>query len=173
MTLLLILPLSTVSCGSSAGGADTDATRVVAGPGFRFTAPADWRVTRAPTSAAARAPGESTTLVSASVYRLGKPYSADDFDAASKELDGVAARLAQAAGGTVTSSETIAVAGRKVRAYRFSAKPDGGGSYDDRVAFVLAGKREVQLLCQAPSGAGDPDGACGLLLDTFSLGGAH
>ena len=106
------------------------------------------------------------------MYRLGKVYSPDQFDAAAKELDGVAARLARAAGGKVVSSETTRVAGRKVRAYRFTAAAAGGGTADDRVAFVLAGRREVQLLCEAPAGAGDPDGACALLLATFSLGGA-
>lgn len=170
-TLLLILPLSALACGSSAGGAATTATRVVTGPGFRFTAPAGWHVARTPTSVAARPSAASSTLVSAEVYRLGKAYSPDQFDAAAKELDGVAARLAQAAGGAVTSSETTTVDGRKVRVYRFTAKPSGGGSYDDRVGFVLAGKREVQLLCQAPAAAGDPEGSCALLFDTFSLSG--
>jgi hypothetical protein len=167
--LLLILPLSAVSCGSSGNGAETTATRVVHGPGFRFTAPADWKVAGTATSASARPSAGSSTLVSADVYRLGKTYSPDEFGAAARELDGVAARLARAAGGEVTSSETTTVAGRKIRAYRFTAKPAGGDSLDDRVGFLLVGKREVQLLCQAPSGGGDPEGSCALLFDTFSL----
>jgi len=145
----------------------------VGGPGFRFAAPAGWRVSRTPTSVTARPRAGSSTLVSAEVYRLGKPYSPDEFDAAAKELDGVAARLARAAGGTVTSSETTTVAGRKIRAYRFTAAPGGGDSFDDRVGFVLVGRREVQLLCQAPSGGGDADGSCALLFDTFSLNGGR
>ena len=154
------------------GGATTaTATKAVTGPGFRFTAPADWHVARTPTSITARPSAGADTLVSAAVYRLGKTYTPGGFDAAAKELDGVAARLAHAAGGKVVSGETTSVAGRKVRSYRFTASSKGAGPTDDRVAFVLAGKREVQLLCQAPRGAGDPDGACGLLYDTFSLSG--
>jgi hypothetical protein len=33
---------------------------------------------------------------------------------------------------------------------------------------VLQGKREYQLLCRAPAGAGDPDGACALLYASFT-----
>ncbi len=169
-TPLLIVALFAVSCGPSAGvvAPTVSATKIVRGPGFRFTAPAGWRVAHSPTSATARSPG-ATALVSAEVYRLGRPYSPDQFAAAAKELDGVAAKLALAAGGEVTASETIVVAGRKVRAYRFTATSSGSGPAADRVGFVLAGKREVQLLCQAPAGGGDVDGACGLLFDTFSL----
>lgn len=123
--------------------------------------PAGWHV--ADTARGLRATG-SAASVSASVYRLGKAYSPDEFAAAAKELDGVAAKLAQAAGGSVQSSETTTIDGRKVRAYRFR-----GGSAEHRVAFVLEGKREVQLLCSAPSGAGDPDGACSLLFSSFTL----
>ncbi|HET7573160.1 MAG TPA: hypothetical protein VFJ77_10900 [Gaiellaceae bacterium] len=124
--------------------------------------PQGWRVARTATSARA-ASGESS--VSAVRYRLGKAYSADEFAAAAKELDGVAAKLARAAGGAVESSETTTVAGRRVRAYRF-----GGGGKTHRVGFVLDGRREVQLLCTAPSGAADPDGACSLLFSSFTLG---
>lgn len=132
--------------------------------------PTDWQVARTATSAAAHAPGDAGTRVSAAVYRLGKAYSPDEFTAAAEELDGVAAKLARAAGGTVTSSETTTVAGRKIRAYRFGSTAQGDAA-DDRVGFVLSGKREVQLLCQAPAGQGDPEGACALLFRTFSLGG--
>ena len=114
----------------------------------------------------------SGASVSAALYRLEKPYTPDRFDEAAQELDRVAARLARAAGGSIVSSETTTVDGRKVRAYRFTSD-SSGSSTDDRVAFVLSGKREVQLLCVAPKGAGDPDGACGLLFDTFSLTGGN
>jgi hypothetical protein len=161
--LLIIVPLFAVSCGPSGGGGTTaaTATKLVRGPGFSFRAPAGWRVAHTPTSARASA-GDAS--VSAVVYRLGKPYTQDEFAAAATELDRVAAQLAGAAGGSVESSETTTVAGRKVRAYRF-----GGGSQEHRVAFVLEGKREVQVLCTGPSGGGDPDGACSLLFSSFTL----
>jgi hypothetical protein len=51
----------------------------------------------------ARRPGDTEgPLVSATAYRLAKPYSAALFPQAAKELDGVAATLAQASGGTVS-----------------------------------------------------------------------
>lgn len=117
---------------------------------------------------AVRSPGDPPVLVSAVVYRLGKPYTPDQFGAATKELDGVAAKLARAAGGSVTARETTTVDGRRIRAYRFTAT-FSGRPYEDRVGFVLSGRREVQLLCQAPAGADDPAGACARLFDSFSL----
>ena len=130
-------------------------------PGIAFRAPAGWQIAHTATSARATS---GDAKVSAVVYRLGKAYSPAEFAAAAQELDRVAAKLAQAAGGKVDSSETTTIAGRKVRAYRF-----GGSGEEHRVAFVLDGKREVQLLCTAPSGAGDPDGACSLLFSSFTL----
>ena len=62
---------------------------------------------------------------------------------------------------TRTESKTTTVDGGKIRAYRFEAK-----GLQTRVGFVLRGKREYQLLCQASSG--DPDGACALLFSSFS-----
>lgn len=133
--------------------------------------PAAWRVRHETHGANAQSRRNPPAIVSAATYRLGKTYAPSEFGAAAKELDGVAARLARAAGGKVTESETTTVDGRKVRAYRFGATVSGAGAYADRVAFVLAGRREVQILCQAPAGAGDPDGACALLFSSFTLTG--
>jgi hypothetical protein len=94
------------------------------------------------------------SLVSVTTYALLKPYSAALFAAASKELDGVAAKLAAAAGSTLTEKQTVAVAGEKIRAYRFG---------ESRIGFVLVGKREYQLLCE---GTGS---ACDLLFKSFRL----
>jgi hypothetical protein len=166
LAVLFIVPLLLVSCGSAPRPATSPAagaTKEVAGPGFRFEVPSGWRVSRSAASVTAQTRG---ALVSATVYRLAKPYTPDRFAAASAELDRVADRLARAAGGRVKQRETTTVAGRRIRAYRFSAR---GAS--DRVGFALAGKREVQLLCQAPAGGGDPDAACALLFSSFSLRG--
>lgn len=107
-------------------------------------------------------------LVSATVFRLAKPYTPALFGRAAKELDRVAAKLAQASGGTVTESVTTTVDGEKVRAYRFTSHPSGLPSNDNRIAFVLEGRHEYQLLCRAAASAGDPDGACALLFGTFA-----
>jgi hypothetical protein len=92
--------------------------------------------------------------VSVTTYTLQKPYSPALFAAASKELDGVAAKLAAATGAALTEKQTVDVAGEKIRAYRFGAM---------RIGFVLVGKREYQLLCE---NAGN---ACALLFKTFSV----
>jgi hypothetical protein len=167
--LLPIVALFDAACGSSAK--EHVAVRNVRGPGLRFSAPRAWAVHRTAASASARSPGSPPATVSAAVFRLAKPYAPARFAEATKELDGVASRLARKAGGRVTESETTTVAGRKVRAYRFTARTAGGRPYEDRVGFVLSGRREVQLLCEAPAGAGDPDGACALLFASFKLTG--
>jgi len=87
-------------------------------------------------------------------YTLQKPYTPALFAAAAKELDGVAGKLAAAAGTTLNEKQTLTVAGEKIRAYRFGAM---------RIGFVLVGKREYQLLCQ---GATD---ACAALFKSFSV----
>jgi hypothetical protein len=131
--------------------------------------PNGWSVSRTSSSVSARAPGgPDGPLVSATAFRLAQPYSPALFPQAAKELDGVAAQLAHASHGTVTASETTTVDGRKVRAYRFTAHPTGRPATDDRIGFVLAGRHEYQLLCSAPAGGGDPDGACALLFASFA-----
>lgn len=140
-------------------------------PDFRFSVPRAWSIRRTPTSVAARSRASPPAIVSAAVYRLARTYTPDRFGAATKELDGVATQLARKAGGSITEAETTTVDGRRIRAYRFTARSGQGQPYDDRVGFVLSGRREVQLLCQAPAGTGDPDGACGLLFDSFTLTG--
>ena len=173
MVLLLIVPLFAAACGSSHHAATTTvsvARQTVSGPGFTFDAPASWRVGQGDRSVTAQSAASPPAIVSATVYRIGKAYAPSDFAAAAKELDGVAAKLAAAAGGAITERETATVAGRKIRAYRFTATRKGA-AYHDRVGFVLSGKREVQLLCEAPAGAGDPDGACALLFSSFRLSG--
>ena len=93
-------------------------------------------------------------------YTLQKAYTPALFAAAAKELDGVAARLAAAAGGTLRQKQTLTVAGERIRAYRFATM---------RIGFVLVGKREDQLLCQSSPVGRDVDGACALLFDTFTV----
>jgi len=125
-------------------------------------------VARAGTAVTARGSGgDDAPLVSATAYKLARAYSPALFATARTELDGVAAKLAAASNGTVTESVTTTVDGTRIRAYRFTAHPEGHPATDDRVGFVLEGKREYQLLCSAPAGSGDPDGACALLFSTF------
>jgi len=101
--------------------------------------------------------------VSVTPFPLLKPYDPARFAAVAKELDGVAAELAAKAGGRVTESSTVEVAGRKIRAYRYTRGDD-----QVRLGFVLEGRREYQLLRRLPGGT-DRDGACDLLFSSFAL----
>ncbi len=98
--------------------------------------------------------------MSVTTYTLQKPYRPALFAAATRELDGVATKLAAEAGGTLTQKETVEVAGEKIRAYRFGTT---------RIGFVLVGKREYQLLCELPPAGQDAGGACALLFKSFRL----
>jgi hypothetical protein len=124
---------------------------VIRGPGFTFSAPAGWRASRSQRSLTVKRGGGR---VSVTTYTLQKPYSPALFAAAAKELDGVAAKLAAAAGTKLEARQTLKVAGEKIRAYRFGTT---------RIGFVLVGKREYQLLCE------DAGTACDLLFKSFSV----
>jgi hypothetical protein len=164
-----MVPLLASSCGGSAPPHATGTSHTVTGPGFTFAVPHGWTATRTGAAVAAGPPGDKEgPLVSATAYRLAKPYSAALFPRAARELDAVTAKLARASGGTVTERTTTTVDGRRIRAYRFTAHPAGRPSTDDRIGFVLEGRHEYQLLCRAPAGAGDPDGACALLFGSFA-----
>lgn len=164
---VLLLPLAACGGGSKSGPPARNA--VVKGAGFQFEAPPGWRASRTDTAVVVRQDAAATTLVSATAFVLLKPYSPKLFARAAQELDGVAAKLAAQAHSTIAESQTVTVGGERVRAYRLTVKPASGASFDERIGFVLHGKREVQLLCRAPVGANDPDGACALLYSTFRL----
>jgi hypothetical protein len=168
VSLAFILALFVSACGSSSPKPPT-ATKLVRGPGFTFAAPASWRVRHSAASASAESSRKGQASVSASVSRLENAYTPDGFDEATKELDGVAAMLAAQLGGRVTDGKTSTVGGMRIREYSLTARDAHGHRVDDRLGFVLSGKREVELLCQAPAASRDPDGACALLFGTFRL----
>jgi hypothetical protein len=157
--------LIAAGCGGGGGGNQSQAQagsgQAVAGPGFSFQAPDDWKVTLRPTSAEAK--GDSSALVSVTVLPLLKPYRLALFPRVVTELDRVAATLATRLGGKVTSSRTVTVAGRQARAYAIEH-----GGLVDRITFVLRGKRNFQLACRWRAGDGEPN-ACGLLSSSFAF----
>ncbi len=166
---MLILAFLAASCGGAAKHAQT-AQKAVHGAGFRFEAPAGWSTRRTGTAVVVRRDPAGGTLVSATAFTLLKAYSPKLFDRAAKELDRVAANLASQAHGTLTESATVTVDGKRIRAYRLRVHPKSGAAYDERIGFVLQGTREYQLLCRAPAGSSDPDGACALLYSSFTAG---
>jgi hypothetical protein len=144
------------ACGGGTRG-NPDATRLLHGRGFSFAVPAAWRSSSGRRILAAH---RGAAAVSVRTFALTKQYDPAQFPAAAQELDGIAAKLAAAAGKPLAERETVTVADRKIRAYRFGAT---------RIGFLLVGRTEYQLLCRLGAGGGDPDGACALLFSSFSV----
>jgi hypothetical protein len=160
--------LIAAGCGGGGGGGGGNepqpnggSGQAVAGPGFSFRAPGDWKVTVRPTSAEAK--GDSSALVSVTVLPLLKPYRLALFPRVVTELDRVAATLATRLGGKVTSSRTVTVGGRRAREYEIEH-----GGLVDRITFVLRGKRNFQLACRWRADDGEPD-ACARLSSSFAF----
>jgi hypothetical protein len=155
----ILVPLAVLFILSACGGATqtkAKSTRVVRGAGFSFSVPQAWQSSSANGIVAAR---RGRAVVSVRTFTLVKRYDPARFDAAAKELDGIAAKLAAAAGAPLAEKQTTTVAGEKIRAYRFGST---------RIGFFLTGRREYQLLCRlAPDGT-DRDGACALLFASFN-----
>jgi hypothetical protein len=141
-------------CGGS-GAKPAPAAKRVGGPGFSFRAPADWRVKKTLRSAEAR---NGQAIVSVTVFRLVRPYRPALWPKVVPELDRVAKDLAARVKGSVQSSATQTVAGEKARVYTIARSGE-----DERIAFVLRGRREYQLFCR---GAG---AACDELFASFRL----
>jgi hypothetical protein len=140
------------ACGGSGQETAAQGLRVRAN-GYSFERPRGWEVER-PTDAVVARHGDE--LVSVTRFPLRKAYDPARFDGAAKELDRLAARLADRAGTSLSASDTVTVAGRKIRAYRYG---------DKRIGFVLEGMREYQLYCVRA------EAACELLFSTFTLDG--
>lgn len=159
------LPLGLLFILAACGGSPkTEPAKVslLHGPGFGFSAPPGWATHRSGAVVEAR---NGNAVVSATTFTLLRRYEPSLFAKVVAELDRNAEKLAAQAHGTLTEKVTTTVAGRKIRAYRYTA-----GGYSTRIGFVLDGKREIQLLCRAPAGTPDPEGACALLFQSFSLG---
>ena len=96
-------------------------------------------------------------------FNLEKAYRVARFAAVSRELDGVAQRLANQLNGHLTSRSTTVMHGRKSRAYTI----DYGGGKTLQIAFVLQDKTEYEVLCRRQSTA--PASSCKQLFATFAL----
>lgn len=96
-------------------------------------------------------------------FDLEKAYRVARFAAASKELDGVAQKLADQLGGHVIARSTTLMHGRKSRAYTI----EYGGGKTLQIAFVLKDTTEYEVLCRRQSSA--PSSACAPLFTSFAL----
>jgi hypothetical protein len=146
------------------GGGGTPAAKAVQGTGYRFSAPADWVVTRSGREVQA---SQGVRLVSVTRYPLLRAYRPALWARVVPELDGAAAQLAKQQSGDVGGSQTVTVAGQRARRYDIDYQRNGKALVE-RIAFVLRGKTEYLLLCRYDRG-GNTD-ACDRLLATFTLG---
>jgi hypothetical protein len=151
---LLVLALVIAGCGGGSSAKQVAEQRIAAA-GFSFRAPAAWQVTRTLTSVTAT---RGNAIVSVTTFRLARPYRPALWPKVVPELDRVAKRLATRAHGTVRATETRTIAGRKARVYDIVRS-----GADDRIGFVLSGRREYQLYCRHAGYA------CDRLLGSFSL----
>ncbi len=131
------------------------------GQGFRFEAPAGWKVVRKPGSVAAS--DGKVNLVQTQHFTLEKPYRTAIFAKAAHELDGVAAQVAVQVHGRLETRATRQIAGRKTRYYEIAYGP---GKIEE-IAFVLVDRNEYQVLCRRASSS--PDANCAQLFSTFAL----
>lgn len=149
-------------CGGSGTGEHTASQRV-RGIGYAFAAPKSWQVARAGRTVSAAHEDE---LVSVTVFRLGRPYRPALWGRAVPALDRVAEQLAAGLHGRVDARETMVLGGRRARRYDVSFSRDGKDLVE-RIAFVLDGRREYQLLCRFARGDGDAGKRCVAFLASF------
>jgi predicted Zn-dependent protease len=163
-----VLPLALLfilsACGGSTAPQPAATAKVVTGAGFRFSVPDGWKVAQSGAAVTAR---NGDALVSVTPYTLLKPYDPSVFGRVADELDRSVANLAKQAKGTLVEKKTIKVDGRRIREYRYVAR-----GFASRLGFVFEGKKEWQLLCRSRAEEPDPDGACALLFDSFTVAGA-
>ncbi len=154
-----LLALLLAGCGS-AGKPEGKRVRAA---GYSFVAPTGWDVRRTPRKTSVRS---GSQLLSVEIFPLVHAYDPLLFAKVKIELDRLAAEIAANAGGSLTQKRTTQVAGRRVRAYEIVLTRNGK-TLTERIAFVLEGKREYQLLCRRRAGA--TSSACGTLVKSFVL----
>jgi hypothetical protein len=157
-----ILVLSLLVLAGCGGGSAAPTPQSVTGDGYRFAAPAGWRVTHAGRTTSAE---NGKQLVSVTVFPLGRPFRPALWGKTVPELDKVAAQLATQLGGRITSRAGVTLGGRRARTYDI-AFVAGGKAVVERIGFILEGRREYQLLCRF---VGD-DSACRDFRASFRLG---
>ncbi len=128
------------------------------GHGFSFNAPAGWKVT---TTAASTTVSHDDNLLQVSTFPLIHPYTDALFAKVKTELDVRMQAVAKDAGGTVSGSSTVDVAGGRAHRYDVTAGKDVL-----EYTFVLRGKKEYELLCRRASSDGDAN--CKRLLTSFA-----
>src|SRR5947209_2403686 len=143
---LLALVLALAGCGGSSPSVASE--RLVSGPGYSFRAPQGGTASRTLRSVTIKDGGST---ISVTLFRLAKPYTSALRAKTIRELDAALRRLAAAEQGKLAQPEDITVAGERARSYTIQR----AGKPDERLVYVLRGKREYQLFCNAESSVCD------------------
>ena len=147
----------TILTGCGGSSASNEQPQTVTGPGFSFSAPADWQPAVGKRRASASHDDE---LVQVAAFPLLKPYSDALFDRVDRELRARMRQIAGQTGGMITSSSTVTTGGIRSHSYEVTA-----GDHVDQYTFALRGMREFQLLCRRASASSDA--ACAQLITSF------
>ena len=156
--LLVAAILALSGCGGGHGG-----TKIIAGAGYSFTAPGNWKVGRFQRSVQV---AHGVQLVSVSHFPLLHRFRPELWPKAVPEMDRSAEGLRADQHGTVVSRGTTMVAGLRARRYDI-AYERGGKKLTERVGFVLRGRTEYELLCRFEQGKSAS--ACDTLFASFRL----
>jgi hypothetical protein len=149
-----LVALMVAGCGGSAA----PKSQRVSASGYRFTAPAGWRVVR--TRLAVTVDG-GDELVQVSSFPLARPYRAALFAKVVPELKAQLGKATAPVGGTVERAGAVTAAGVRAHVFRVTV-----GDRVDEYTFVLVGRREYQLLCRSKQANAD---ACRQLQTSFEL----
>lgn len=147
-------------------GGDGSAPRVVAGTGYRFHAPADWRLVRTAREVRASEGNDSAALVGVSRLPLLNAYRPALWTKVVRELDGASDAIARQQHGSVTNAKDVRISGERARRYTVTYEL-GGQKLAEELVFLLRGKVEYVLLCRYEQGAQHE--ACDALKSSFTL----
>lgn len=162
--------LATLILAGCGGDEPPEPPRVVAGATWRAEVPRSWELERPPRTVVAASP-DGPEAVSVATFRLGRRFEPELWPAAVRELNDVAARLAERLGptGAVERTEDSTVGPHRARTYEIAYERDGV-LLTDRVTFVLRGLEQYQLTCRiAVDDPGPGVEACERLLGSFRL----
>jgi hypothetical protein len=161
-TLAAALVLTLAACG----GKSSNASRIVAGTGYTFSAPQRWEVSRTARQVQAAEGHRSAALVAVSRFPLLRAFRSELWPKVVHELDAAAAGIARQQRGEVSKAKDVTIAGERARRYAIDYTLRGTQLVEE-LAFVLRGKTEYLLLCRYERG-GSHD-ACDSLMSSFTL----
>jgi hypothetical protein len=160
---LLWSALAAAALAGCGGGEPAPESVMVRGPDFSFEAPGDWDVER---TARAVTAADGDAKVGVLTFRLVRPYTPALWSRVVPELDALARRLAGELDAEVAAKSTVTIDGRRARSFELENAKDG----TRRLAFVLRGRREYELVCRYPDADDETAAAaCDRLFGSFRL----